>query len=104
MSLPTKYTPIALHVWSRENEDELRAEFANDQTIHKDLRCHECDGRGEIECDYGHSHECEECGGDGVMNGDYAFSRYVYDAYHRQVDHDRARFNSFQEESCHSQN
>lgn len=102
MSSPTKYTPIPLHVWSHENEDSLRAEFA--QTAHKDLRCHECDGQGEITCDYGHSHECEECGGDGVMNGEYAFSRFVYDAYYHRVDHDRQRFQKFQEEVCLSQN
>lgn len=102
MSLPTNYTPILLHRWSRENEDDLRVEFA--QTTHTDLRCHECDGEGEITCDYGHSHECEECGGDGVMNGDYAFSRFVYDAYSRQLNYDRGRIKRFQEESCLSQN
>ena len=28
--------------------------------------CGECDGTGEVECEYGHTHTCPECDGDGI--------------------------------------
>jgi hypothetical protein len=32
-------------------------------------RCGECDGTGEVECDYNHMHACDECGGTGKLPG-----------------------------------
>lgn len=31
--------------------------------------CGECDGSGEVTCDYGHDHDCPDCNGKGVVDG-----------------------------------
>ncbi len=36
----------------------------------KEMRCRNCRGRGEAECDMGHNHECDQCDGTGTIEGE----------------------------------
>jgi len=41
--------------------------------------CEECEGTGEVECNYGHDHDCEECGGTGETEGKYPTGKQIPD-------------------------